>query len=154
MVLLDSVTWWQGNLYIPNLRIRASLFWPVSETSPSNLQFSTLHAPFRPALLPVHNQVSIGHPATCLSQAPTGCAGRLSPPHYQHDIIAWAEGWGLQAMPPQSHHTIWIGNFCWFKNLLTEGSSRSLTNPVHETNNQKNMTQVSQVLFLGLNLSR
>ena len=45
-------------------------------------------------------------------------------------IIARAEGWGLQAMPPQPGQTVWIGpNSYWSKNLLTEGSGRSLTDP-------------------------
>ena len=47
-------------------------------------------------------------------------------------IVARAQGWGLQAMPPQPHQTVWIGTSSWSKNLLTEGSGRPLIDPVYD----------------------
>ena len=45
-------------------------------------------------------------------------------------IIARAEGWGLQTMPPQPGQTVWLGaSSYWSKNLLTPGSGRALTDP-------------------------
>ena len=47
-------------------------------------------------------------------------------------IITRAEGWGLQAMPPQPLQMVWLGNSFWSKNLLTKGSSCPLLDPVHD----------------------
>jgi len=48
-------------------------------------------------------------------------------------IMARAEGWGLQDMPPQPLQTIWIGNSAyWSRNLLMAGSDRPLTDPVYD----------------------
>jgi len=47
-------------------------------------------------------------------------------------IISRAEGWGLQAMPPQPLQTVWLGNSFWTKNLLTKGSGSPLLDPVHD----------------------
>jgi len=47
-------------------------------------------------------------------------------------IIAKAEGWGLQAMPPQPHQTVWLGNSFWSGNLRTKGSGSLPMHPVHD----------------------
>ena len=48
-------------------------------------------------------------------------------------IIARAEGWGLQAMPPQPLQTVWLGNSSfWSRNLLTKDSGSPLLDPVHD----------------------
>jgi len=48
-------------------------------------------------------------------------------------IIARAEGWGLQAMPPQPLQTVWLGNSSfWFRNLVTNHSGSPLLDPVHD----------------------
>jgi len=47
-------------------------------------------------------------------------------------IIARAEGWGLQAMPPQPLQMVWLGNSVWSRNLLTKGSGSLLLDPVHD----------------------
>jgi len=48
-------------------------------------------------------------------------------------IIARAEGWGLQAMPPQPFQTVWLGNSSfWSRNLITKDSGSPLLDPVHD----------------------
>ena len=48
-------------------------------------------------------------------------------------IIARAEGWGLQAMPPQTLQTVWLGNSSfWSRNFLTKDSGSPLLDPVHD----------------------
>jgi len=48
-------------------------------------------------------------------------------------VIARAEGWGLQAMPPQPLQTVWLGNSSfWSRNLLTKDSGSPLLDPVHD----------------------
>jgi len=48
-------------------------------------------------------------------------------------IIARAEGWGLQAMPPQPLQTVWLGNCSfWSRNLLSKDSGSQLLDPVHD----------------------
>jgi len=47
-------------------------------------------------------------------------------------IIARAEGWGLEAMPPQQHQTVWLGDSFWSENLCTKGSGSPFIDPAHD----------------------
>jgi len=52
---------------------------------------------------------------------------------HQLHIIARAEGWGLQDMPPQPLQTVWLGNSSfWSRYLLTKDSGSPLLDPVHD----------------------